>query len=518
MGRRRVSDQTTPVLIGGGQFTWRGDPGASPSPTQLLKFAAERAAADAGLGPSVLAGIDGLAMISFAIDAQGERRVMPHSTNPPATLARRIGAAPAWSVYTRAGGNSSQYAINVAAQRISEGRNSQVLVVGAEFMGSGAKRLARGLGFDDWDDAEDLPPPEWIGDGRPGVSPYEAVHGMDRPINIYPLFENALRARDGRSIPEHQRRLGELFAPFTRVAASNPEAWFPVERSPGELVTVTPANRMIGFPYPKFLNAIMDVDQSAGVLITSLARARELGVAEDRMVFLHGCADANDIWNPIDRQDFHSSPAMRLTGELALGMAGISVSDVAAFDLYSCFPSAVQLGAESLGLALDDPRGFTVTGGLPYAGGPGNNYAMHGVVVMMQRLRETPGSFGLCTANGWYLTKQSTGVYSTRRPSAPFRREDPSVLQARIDALPRPTVIERPSGRGRVETYTVIHDRDGFRMGIIVGRDAADRRFAAIIPGTETEALASLETREGVGRTGTVARSEDDRRNLFTLD
>ncbi|MCA6325288.1 MAG: acetyl-CoA acetyltransferase, partial [Phenylobacterium sp.] len=261
-----MSDETTPVLIGGGQFTWRGDPGASPSPTQLLKFAAERAAADAGLGADVLARIDGLAVVSFAIDAQGERRVIPHSTNPPATLARRLGARPDWSVYTRAGGNCSQYAINVAAQRISEGRSRQVLVIGAEFMGSGVKRLTRGLGFEDWDDAEDLPPPEWIGDGRPGVSAYEAVHGMDRPINIYPLFENALRARDGRSIPDHQRRLGELFAPFTRVAAANPEAWFPIERSAEELVTVTPANRMIGFPYPKFLNAIMDVDQSAGVL------------------------------------------------------------------------------------------------------------------------------------------------------------------------------------------------------------------------------------------------------------
>ena len=513
-----MSDETTPVLVGGGQFTWRGDPGASPSPTGLLKIAAERAAQDAGLGPGALAGLDGLAVISFAVDAPGERRVMPHSTNPPLTLARRLGATPDWSVYTRTGGNSSQYAINVAAQRIAEGRNQQILVVGAEFMGSGVKRLTRGLGFDDWDDAEDLPPPDWIGDGRPGVSPYEAVHGMDRPINIYPLFENALRARDGRSIPDHQRRLGELFAPFTRAAAANPEAWFPIVRSPEELVTVTTANRMIGFPYPKFLNAIMDVDQSSGVLMTSLARARELGVPEDRMVFLHGCADANDIWNPIERQDFHSSPAMRLTGERALDMAGITVADVVAFDLYSCFPSAVQVGAESLGLPLNDPRGFTVTGGLPYAGGPGNNYAMHGVVMMMQRLRERPGAFGLCTANGWYLTKQSTGVYSTRRPQAPFVRQDPAVIQSQIDALPRPTVIERPSGRGRVETYTVIHDRDGYRMGVIVGRDAADRRFAAIIPGTETEALASLESREGVGRTGTVARSQDDRRNLFTLD
>lgn len=513
-----MSDETTPVLIGGGQFTWRGDPGSSPSPTALLKIAAERAALDAGLDTSALAATDGLAVISFAIDAPGERRVMPHSTNPPLTLSRRLGASPDWSVYTRAGGNSSQYAINVAAQRISEGRNRQVLVVGAEFMGSGVKRLTRGLGFEDWDDADNLPPPEWIGDGRPGVSPYEAVHGMDRPIHIYPLFENALRARDGRSIDDHQRRLGELFAPFTRVAASNPEAWFQVERSPEELVAVTPANRMIGFPYPKFLNAIMDVDQSAGVLMTSLARARELGVSEDRMIFLHGCADANDIWNPIERQDFHSSPAMRLTGERALEMAGVTLEDIVAFDLYSCFPSAVQVGAEALGLALDDPRGFTVTGGLPYAGGPGNNYAMHGVVAMMQRLRERPGSFGLCTANGWYLTKQSTGVYSTRRPLKAFERQDPSVLQSRIDALPRPTVVERPSGRGRIETYTVIHEREGFRMGVIVGRDESDRRFAAIIPGTEAEALASLEIREGVGRTGTLSRSADDRRNLFTLD
>jgi acetyl-CoA C-acetyltransferase len=143
---------------------------------------------------------------------------------------------------------------------------------------------------------------------------------------------------------------------------------------------------------------------------------------------------------------------------------------------------------------------------------------MHGVVVMMQRLRARPGTFGLCTANGWYLTKQSTGVYSTRRPSCPFERQDPAVLQARIDSLPRSAVIERPSGRGRVETYTVIHDREGFRMGVIVGRDEADRRFAAIIPGNESAALASLESEEGVGRTGTVSRSDDDRRNHFTLD
>ena len=115
---------------------------------------------------------------------------------------------------------------------------------------------------------------------RPGATPYESAHGLDRPINIYPVFENALRARDGRSIEDHQKRLGALFAPFSKVASQNPEAWFPVEKSAEELITVSEKNRMIGFPYPKNLNAIMQVDQSAGVLLCSVRKARELGVPE----------------------------------------------------------------------------------------------------------------------------------------------------------------------------------------------------------------------------------------------
>ncbi len=276
--------------------------------------------------------------------------------------------------------------------------------------------------------------------------------------------------------------LGQLFAPFTRVAAVNPYAWFPIERTAEALTTVRPENRMVSYPYPKYLNAIMQVDQSAAVLIASLKKARELGVAEDRMVFLHGCADAADLWFPLDRQDYHSSPAMRLTGERALGMAGIGVDDLSFIDLYSCFPSAVQIGAEELGLALDDPRGLTVTGGLPYFGGPGNNYSMHSLATTIERLREKPGSWGLVTANGWYLTKQSTGVYSTTPPHEPFRREDPGVIQRQIDALEHPAVIDRPGGRAKIETYTVVHAREGYRMGIVIGRDDQGRRFVANTP------------------------------------
>jgi acetyl-CoA C-acetyltransferase len=506
------------VLIGAGQFTYRGDPAQSPSPVALLKIAAERAAADAGIGAAGLAAIDALAVAGFTIDAPGSTRsAIPHSTNPPASLSKALGANPAWSVYSHMGGNTPQQLINVLAERIARGETELGLAVGAEFLGSAMKRLTKGLGFDDWHEDQDLPEPQRIGDPRPGVTPYEARHALNRPINIYPLFENALRARDGRSLADHQARLGKLFAPFTRVAAQNPEAWFPVERSAEELVGVSEKNRMIGYPYPKLLNAIMEVDQSAGVIVASEAKARELGVPEDKWAYLHGCADAADLWHPLDRQNFHSSPAMRLTGKRALEMAGIGLEKIDFIDLYSCFPVAVEIGAEEMGLSLDDPRGLTVTGGLPYAGGPGNNYVMHSIAVMAQKLRGKPGAYGLVTANGWYLTKQSTGIYSTKRPDAPFERQDPAVIQREIDALPHPDVIEQPQGPGRVETYTIVHRREGPYMGIVVGRDANDRRFVAVTP-NDPDTLMALEAAEQVGRTGTVSQGPDGQTNLFTPD
>ena len=507
--------ETTPVLIGVAQITYRGTPADAPTPLGMITEAARRAADDAGLAPSALAALDAIGVVGFTIDAAGSlaRLAVPRLANPPRSLARALGADPRLVVYTHMGGNSPQQLINSLCERIAAGESDLALAVGAEFLGSLMKKLAQGLPFEGYGDDE-AGAPERVGDPRPGVTQKEAAHGLGLPVNIYPMFENALRARDRRSLPDHQRRLGELFSPFTEVAAANPFAWFPTRRSAEALTTVGPDNRMIGYPYPKYLNAIMQVDQSAGVLIASVAKARALGVPQHRWVFLHGCADAADLWYPLERQNYYSSPAMRLTGERALAMAGIGIDDVDMIDLYSCFPAAVEIGAEELGLAIDDPRGLTVTGGLPYFGGPGNNYAMHSVATMVERLRAKPGSWGLATANGWFLTKQSTGVYSTTEPKSAFVREDPAVIQRRIDALPHPEVIDRPTGAAQIETYTVVHSREGYRMGIVIGRDAQGRRFVANTPSDEAT-LRAMESAEQVGRQGTIRAADDGERNLF---
>ncbi len=510
--------ETTPVLVGAAQRTFHGPVAQTPPPLSMIEIVAKAAAEDAGLGEGALAGLDALGVVGFAIDAEGAlaRLPVPRLTNPPASLARRLGAAPRWSAYTQMGGNSPQHLINTICERIAAGEADFALAVGAEYLGSVMRRLKAGMDFDGYGE-EAAAAPQRVGEGRPGTSAHEDAHGLGLPVNTYPLFENALRARDGRSLEAHQAHLGQLFAPFTQAAADNPYAWFPTARSAEELVTVTPDNRMVSYPYPKYLNAIMQVDQAAGVLICSVKAARAMGVPEDRWVFLHGCADAHDLWHPLERQDFHSSPAMRWTGQRALEMAQIGLADVAMFDLYSCFPSAVQVGAEELGLALDDPRGLTVTGGLPYFGGPGNNYAMHSVATMVERLRAQPGAYGMATANGWYLTKQSVGVYSTTPVEGAWRREDPSVLQRRIDALPHPEVTEHPEGRATIETYTVVHSRDGYRMGIVIGRDAQGRRFVANTPNDEAS-LKAMESAEQIGRVGTVGPLGDGVRNLFNVD
>jgi acetyl-CoA C-acetyltransferase len=248
--------------------------------------------------------------------------------------------------------------------------------------------------------------------------------------------------------------------------------------------------------------------------MTSVGKALELGIPREKWVFLHGCGDANDIWNVSERINYHSSAAIRMMGRKALSMAQKSMSDMAFIDLYSCFPSAVQIGCAELGIAEDDPRGLTVTGGLPYFGGPGNNYVMHSIVTMMAKCRAAPGRFGLVTGNGWYVTKHSIGIYSTAPFEGPWQREDPYSYQKELDAMSHPKVEEHPRGPAKIETYTVVTDRKRSRFGIVIGRLDDGRRFLAHTPDDDAT-LDRMMQADMLGQTGDVAPGTGT--NLFTF-
>jgi acetyl-CoA C-acetyltransferase len=193
-----------------------------------------------------------------------------------------------------------------------------------------------------------------------------------------------------------------------------------------------------------------------------------------------------------------------------LSMAGLGMDEIDFIDFYSCFPVAVEMACESYGVAEDDSRGLTVTGGLPYAGGPGNNYPLHAVASMAEKIRATPGSKGITTGNGWYLTKHSACVWSSEPPSPAGAGEDDRVREAAATsqgALPLP-VAEEAAGRGAVDSYTVVFDREGApAQGIVVGRLDAGPRFVANTP-ADRSLLEDLVSRELVGAPGQLRHAD----------
>jgi len=505
-----------PVLIGVGQITdEETPPAAARSPVELMAAAARLAAADAGGAPGLWAALDSVAVMRLFSDSSPRFR-SPHgrAENPPWSVARRLGAAPREFIYTPSGGNMPQVMLNRACARIAAGESSCALLVGAEAQRTELAARRAGIALD-WAEAAPEVPDE-LGGFKPSTSAHEVAHGLAAPINIYPLFEQAVRGRRGDDPATHRERMGALLARFAGIAAANPLATRRQGFTEAEIVTPGPANPLIGAPYTKLMCANIYIDQAAAVLVASEQVARDLGVPADRLVYLHGCGEANDHWFVSDRIDLHSSPALRLSARRALEMAGRTIDDMACFDIYSCFASAVEVACQELGLAEDDPRGLTVTGGLPYFGGPGNNYVMHAIAEMAGRLRRAPGTYGFITANGSYLTKHAAGVYSTARPDVPWQREEPGILQREVDALPRARFTQTPAGAGTVESYTVMHDRGRPVQGVVVGRQDADgARFLATTPADEAT-LRRLVDQDMLGRPGRVHTA--DGRNVMVID
>ena len=501
-----MDESRLPVIIGVGQHTNRSEDLADArEPLDMMALVARRAEEDAGVS-GLLDRVDSVRVVNVL----GWRYA-----DPARQLAERLDLSPREGLYTTVGGNTPQWLANETADAIAAGGVGMALIAGAAAIHSG--RLARKQGVVlPWSPLPSTTPP-MVGDARSGVREEEVKHGVAIPIQIYPLFENALRAARGRGLEEHRRHLGRLCERFARVAVDNPYAWFRDGKSAEEIAAVTPNNRMVGYPYSKYMNAIIEVDQAAAFLMTSAALARELGVPQERWVYLWGGADATDVWWVTERLNFHSSPAIRWAGQQSLARAGLSVEEIDYFDLYSCFPCAVQVARDMLGVPEDDPRPLTVTGGLPYFGGAGNNYSSHAIAAMVERLRREPDKKGLVTSLGWYMTKHAMGVYSASPPAHEWDPRDDAREQEALEWAPHPELAAEASGEGVVEAYTVMHGRDGQpERGTVVGRLKDGRRFVA---NTEADpsVLRSITEREMVGEKGRLSHDPATGLNTITF-
>lgn len=501
-----MSEDRTPILVGTGQLVERNvEPQDATEPLLMLEQCAKAAAEDAGAGEKLLQSIDTCVVLNVA----GWQ-----ARNPAQVVAEKLGSNPSKTYTSEMGGQIGVTATNLVAERITNGETKIAYICGANNMRTLMK--AGGYGVDlNWT-VGGTSDPEMIGVPKNGSSDQEGKYGMVMPPDIYPMFENAMRASRGLDLETHRQSMGDLFTKFTDVAAANPYAWFPTARSSEELTTATPTNRMIAFPYTKYLNAVLNTDQAAGYFLMSVEAAKSLGIPSSRWLYWWGGAKSQEeAWYPTSRPNFAECPAMLDAHTGALQNAGVTADDIDRFDFYSCFPIAVEMALKNLNISEDDPRGFTVTGGLPYGGGPASGYTLHSIATMADRLRETPGKKGLVTGNGWYLTKHSASVWSTEpKPGGlPSAQLPASLPSAGMETAPL-EVHEDCSGGGTIEAYTAVYDREGApERGIITGRSDDGKRFIANTPG-DKDLLQDLVSKEGVGRKGTL--SVADGMQVFT--
>ena len=458
-------DPRTPVLIGCGQVN-QHESSPDTEPVDLMAAAAREASDE-----RVLAAIDSIRVVNL---------LSARYRDPGLLLGRRIGADHPATRYSGVGGNMPQTLVNQACLDIQHSRAGVVLIAGAETWRTRMQLRAQGrkLGWTHQD--ESVPIAEGGDEHVPMAGPAEERIRLDRPAYVYPMFEQALRISTGVSIDDHRKRIGELWARFNAVAVDNPHAWIRKPIDADQIWRPGPANRMISWPYTKLMNSNNMVDQGAALILTSAQTASRLQIPAERWVYPYAGTDAHDTYAISERVELHRSPAIRIGGRRALALAGLGVDDIDYVDLYSCFPSAVQIAAAELGLSVDDPgRPLTVTGGLTFAGGPWSNYVTHSIATMAELLIANPGRRGLITANGGYLTKHSFGVYGTEPPSE-FRWED---LQQAVDREPIRDGLTQWEGVGTVEAWTTPFDRDGRpEKAFVAVRTADESRTLALIP------------------------------------
>ena len=508
---------STPILVGAGQFTEKDVAvEIAQSPMGIAAEAAKAALVDTGMAEQLRSQIDTLAVVRIFPDSSNRPRManpFGRAENPPRAVARRIGANPTNAIYGNVGGNTPQKLISEMAERIVAGDIGVALLTGSEAIKTAQTAMRNGSSLD-WNE-QDPGSQEDRGIGETLMTPHEFAHGIGVPIQTYPLFENAIRGSKGNSVEQHLLSMGELFARFSEIAAANPFSFYGTQRTAQELATVTDENRFICFPYPKWMNARDAVNQGAAVVMTSVGKARQLGIDPCKWVFLHGCAEANEKILISERVNYHSSPAIAANARQAFEMAGKTIDEMNYIDIYSCFPSAVEIACDELGLDYLDSRGLTVTGGLPFFGGPGNNYSMHAIATLLPMLRAQPSHFGLITANGGYLSKHATGIYSATPFTGKWQRESSVKIQAEINSMTSPGFAETPDGAAIVETYTVCFDKTAPMRGIVIGKLIAnDQRFLANTANDATT-LDMMLKKEFLNCVGTV--TSVDGLNTFTV-
>ena len=498
-------DPNTPVLLGAGQFTERlDDQFEGLMPEDLAARACETALTDTGAAQAMIPLIDRLACVRMFAHSVPDFIVpviapFGRSSSPPLSILSRLALPNASAIYSRACGDEPQRLVYELGNALVRGEINGAIICGAEALATSRQLQRQGLSAD-WSDE-----PEGETDDRGPCTEllFDAElnrHGAWNPVDIYPLQEQVRRGELGLSKSAYRAQLAELMARFNSVAMANPYAMFDDAMTAAEIGEESSKNRMMGDPHLKSMVAKDGVNQASALVLTRWETAQSLGVA-DRAIFLHGHGTGSEP-QVLNRRVIGESEAMSAAYRNALAGAGIDAEQIGAADLYSCFPIAVWVAMDALGITLDDPRPLTLTGGLPFFGGPGNNYSTHGIAEMVHWLRAQPDpAYGVVGANGGYLSKHAVGVYANIPAQFPDAAPEFKALEA-------VEVVSDPEPDGVIESYTFQPQKGGARA-VIVGLQVSDgRRWVGVADPGDAQLLAWFETADPLGEKVVVTTGE----------
>jgi acetyl-CoA C-acetyltransferase len=502
MGALENIADNTPILVGAGQVVQRD--ASEDSPMQLAAWAAMDALKDCGAakGSAHLAtGIDTICVTKLFSDMS---HLWPckwgRSNNPPQSVAQHIGANPEHRIYTQTGGNEPQSRVIEFAADIARGERSLVLLTGAEAL-KNQRHAERNEAELDWNEHFDEPL-EDRGFGDHVATSQELKNGLNNVIYYYALVEQALCQKLGRSVDEHREAMAQLLASFSAAASHNPYSQFAGQQSAAEILGAPNLSHL----YTKRMIAQDGVNQAAALLMCSVGTARELGIDPSKWVFIHGMAEGREL-ELSHRDDPSDSPMAGMVAHRTLAMAELGIESIGMIDIYSCFPCAVTTVANHLNLPTDGSRLLTSTGGLPYFGGPGNNYGMHALAETVQRVREQPGEHALVTSNGGVLSKHASGIYSQRPSSIDWSSQTTSVSN---DSLVKRTISADPR-EGKIVSYTVQFKGDTADHVIILGETNTGERFVARSAPEDRATPASMLAKDPIGLDVTVASPVEEK-------
>ena len=310
-------------------------------------------------------------------------------------------------------------------------------------------------------------------------------------VGYYAILESAFRFMLQNNHDDHSNYLSEIYSGYSKIAAINKDGWIEQSLDKKVIKTESKKNLRQAFPYNKYHCTSWNVNQACAIIICSEDIANKLNIPSDKRVYPLASSENNHMISTLQRPNLIEPAGMHLAAKFIMDICNENNLIPNLYDLYSCFPVAVQMFAKSL--KLNDIKDKTVTGAMPFAGGPLNSYVLHSTAKLIEKLRENNG-VGIVTGVSGMMTKQSYALWS-KNPCIDFRYEDCTKKASEIELPVK--LSDKKNGSGKIIGYTILIKDNTNKAIIFVDTDDKKRK---LITSTNKKIIKEMQNTEWVGK------------------